>query len=239
MIHLGDCIDWMSTLEPRSVDHVITDPPYSLHVHSKSKRGANGWKGEISVSRDLGFDHLDDLTMRRAAKCFSDIARRWILVFCDVESSHKWSEKLTECGAEVMRVGAWIKIGGAPQFTGDRPGVGFEAIVIAHAARSKGRTRWNGGGRHAVWSCPIVLDRGAGEQRVHTTQKPITLMESLVRDFTDHGDLVCDPFAGSGTTGVAALRNGRRFVGCELDPEYHAIAMARIGRTHEQRELAL
>lgn len=239
-VRLGDCIEGMAAMADRSVDHVICDPPYSARVHSKSMRGANGWKGEISVARELGFDHLDEVAMLASAGAFARLAKRWILVFCDVESSHRWSEALSMYGAEVMRIGAWIKVGGAPQFTGDRPGVGFEAIVIAHAARTSGRTRWNGGGRHAVWSHPIVLDRGDGnEKRVHTTQKPVTLMESLVNDFTDAGDLVLDPFAGSGTTGVAALRNGRRFIGFERDAKYHAIAMKRLSCTREQTRLAL
>jgi site-specific DNA-methyltransferase (adenine-specific) len=62
-------------------------------------------------------------------------------------------------------------------------------------------------------------------------------MEALIRDFTDPGDLVCDPFAGSGTTGVAAIRLGRRFIGWERHPKFHADATARLERTHMQYEL--
>lgn len=75
------------------------------------------------------------------------------------------------------------------------------------------------------------------ETRVHPTQKPLALMAALVRDFTDPGDLVCDPFAGSGTTGVACRRMGRRFIGWERDPKYHAIATRRIGAAREQMDL--
>jgi len=70
--------------------------------------------------------------------------------------------------------------------------------------------------------------------RLHETQKPISLMEELTRDFTDPGELVCDPFAGSGTTGVACKHLGRRFVGWERDPKYYAIALQRIAYTREQ-----
>jgi site-specific DNA-methyltransferase (adenine-specific) len=72
---------------------------------------------------------------------------------------------------------------------------------------------------------------------VHTTQKPEALMEALIRDFTDPGDLILDPFAGSGTTGVAAIRLGRRFIGWEKDPKYHAIALKRLTAAREQLEL--
>lgn len=112
--------------------------------------------------------------------------------------------------------------------------MGWEAIVIAHRP---GKKRWNGGGKAGVWTFPIVAS--SAPERVHTTQKPEALMEALVRDFTDLNDLILDPFAGSGTTGVAALRNGRRFIGFEKDAKYHAIATKRLGYTREQRTLAL
>lgn len=73
-----------------------------------------------------------------------------------------------------------------------------------------------------------------GVPNEHETQKPLVLVESLIRNFTDPGELVCDPFAGSGTTGVACIRLGRRFVGWERDPKYHAIAVKRLSATQEQ-----
>lgn len=123
-----------------------------------------------------------------------------------------------------MRVGHWIKLGATPQFTGDRPATGSEAIVIAHP---KGRKKWNGGGTHAVWPFPIVT--GINPERTeHTTQKPLDLMLKLVDLFTDPDDLVLDPFCGSGTTGVACLRLGRRFIGVEMSERYAAIAVERM-----------
>ena len=69
---------------------------------------------------------------------------------------------------------------------------------------------------------------------LHTTQKPLDLLEALGADFTDPGELVLDPFAGSGTTGVACRRLGRRFIGWERDAKYAAIAEKRIAGTREQ-----
>lgn len=82
--------------------------------------------------------------------------------------------------------------------------------------------------RHAVHEYPIVLERGTGEVRLHTTQKPLALMRELVRLFSDPGELVGDWFTGSATTGLAALMERRRFVGWELDARYHAIAARRL-----------
>jgi site-specific DNA-methyltransferase (adenine-specific)/modification methylase len=66
------------------------------------------------------------------------------------------------------------------------------------------------------------------ERRVHPTQKPVALMEILINQYTKPGDLVCDPYMGSGSTGIAAVRLGRRFVGMERSREYYEIAQSRI-----------
>ncbi|WP_152053034.1 DNA-methyltransferase [Tautonia marina] len=83
---------------------------------------------------------------------------------------------------------------------------------------------WNGGGHHAVWHCNVERDQ------VHPTQKPLRLLCDWVRLFSDPGETVLDPFAGSGTTGIACLRLGRRFIGIERDPEYFEAMCRRIER---------
>jgi DNA modification methylase len=236
-LHVGDCIEYMRTLPDKSVDVVPTDPPYSATVHSKSRAGARAQplrdgNGEISrsaISRsvDFGFQHLSPSLRRAAATELARLTRRWIAVFCDVESTWLWRLSLMRAGLEYIRTVIWVKEGCTPQFTGDRPAVGCEAIVLAHP---HGRKRWNGGGKRGVYSVPIELDRyGHGNVvRTHPTQKPLVLMSQLVADFTDPGETILDPFTGSGTTGSAALRHGRRFLGAELDPTFAASAAERL-----------
>lgn len=241
MIHHGDCLAWMATLTDRSVDVVITDPPYSDTVHSKSRSGrklpdVDTFECRARRAVDFGFDAITQDQIEACADQFARLANRWVLVFCDVESSHLWRGALTSAGLEYIRTGAWVKERGTPQFTGDRPGVGFEAVVIAHRP---GRKRWNGGGHAASWSHPVVANcNGHRHDRVHTTQKPIGLMLDLVRLFSDPGELVVDPFAGSGTTGVAAVRLGRRFAGAEQQEKYVTIARERIAAEQAGSTLA-
>lgn len=232
---LGDCLDpvtGLASLPDKSVDCFIFDPPYSKHVHSQTMRGLTvthrgGKRDEIAARRVLGFNHITQDERRAMAVQCARLARRWVLSFSDVESSHLWSEAFTEAGLQYLRTVAWIKIGGAPQFTGDRPAVGFEAIVCAHPA---GKKRWNGGGKAGVYRFPTAIDRDRSglDRRIHTAQKPLKLMEALISDFTDPGDLVCDPYAGGGTTAFACNRLGRRFMGWERDPASHAAAIERL-----------
>lgn len=234
---LGDCLEGMAAMVDRSVDHVITDPPFSEHVHDKLGTEA---RSDGAQWRDaLTFSALTEEMARTVAAEACRVAKRWIVIFCDERSISRWDSAITTAGGLFVRGGVWVKTDAMPQMTGDRPAAGTESIIVAHAPRPKkgGRMKWNGGGRPATWIGPI---RGVNaEERQHPTQKPMWLMEALVKDFTDPGDLILDPFAGSGSTLVAAIRNGRRGIGFELDPGYHAIATKRLGYTREQRTLAL
>ena len=237
-IYHGDCqaLFWTAPLLDVTVDHLITDPPYSEYVHGKSRRGGadappldgSGKSTACSFSRvkEFGFDAMTEALMMNVTEWVRGHVRRWSLVFSDVESSHLWRDDFVTCaGLDYVRTGAWVKIGATPQFTGDRPAVGFEAITICH---QKGRKKWNGGGSHAVWSYPIVLNSGRNDPRLHTTQKPEPLMVELVRLFTDHDEVICDPFMGSGTTLAAAKRLGRRAIGIEIEERYCEIAARRL-----------
>jgi len=247
MILCGECLALLHQLRDRCIDHAITDPPYSPHVHEAGRRGCTGYRepsrpnatgAQFHRVRDLGFAPLTDELRSRVALELARVCRRWILVFCDHEGGQAWREALEAAGAEFVRFGVWIKLGATPQFSGDRPAVGHEVIVIAHAPRPNGgRLHWNGGGRHAVWTHPIVLDRGHNGARLHTTQKPLALLENLVRDFTDPEESILDPFAGSGTTSVAAKRLGRHSMGFEVDPTYAEIARKRFEEARYQPEL--
>lgn len=220
-LYHGDCLDVLQLFD--AVDHVITDPPYSAHVHASTMRGAAGWKGEIAQRSDLGFAALDDVSRRVCGGWFGSHVRRWMLVFSDTESAHLWRYEIL---ADYVRTMFWRKVGGAPQFTGDRPAVACEAITVCHRA---GKKRWNGGGKQGFYDVPIVLSRGgSSEVRCHTTQKPEALMAALIADFTDENDLILDPFAGSGTTGVAAKRLGRRAILIEREEKYCEVAAKRL-----------
>lgn len=124
-----------------------------------------------------------------------------------------------------------IKPDGMPQFCGDGPGMGYESLVSAWAGG--GRSKWNGGGRHRTF----IFPKGEGLKPVHETQKPIKLMSELVHLFTNSGDVVLDSYMGSGTTGVACARLGRKFIGIELDPDYFEIACKRIEDAYKQPDL--
>lgn len=203
-----------------AVAHVIGDPPYDEQTHA----------GARSAGLDATESPIDFAPLPPTETFVPGLllcARRWVLLFCtgamlgDYKRAGGGSR---DAGGGYIRDGYWHRTNGVPQRTGDRPAVACEAIAILH--RAGGKMRWNRGGDQAFWKGPKCAD----PRRKHPTKKPLWLMEALVRDFTDPGDLVFDPTCGEGTTGEACLRLGRRFIGCEIDPKYHAMAVERLGR---------
>jgi site-specific DNA-methyltransferase (adenine-specific) len=242
VLHLGDCLDpvtGLASLPDKSVDHVICDPPYEAEAHTKARRTTSSkWRstnehGKAVAEYEIDFKPISEAERNGAASHATRISHGWVMAFCQVEGVSNWRAALTSAGASWRRVIAWVRPDGTPQLTGDRPAQAFECVVSAWAG--EGRSRWNGGGKRGIYTV-CVNDFGRLE-RPHPTTKPVELMEALITDFTDPGDLICDPFAGGGTTGVAAIRLGRRFIGWERDPKYHAIATKRLAGTREQLSL--
>jgi site-specific DNA-methyltransferase (adenine-specific) len=227
----GDCLDPVSGLPSvDKVDHVITDPPYEEAAHTKQRRkkSKKNDAGRVTVMAALSFPPIAEEQREEVSAQIARITSRWAVVFCQIEAAMRWQATLVAGGMNERRIGVWLKPDGQPQYTGDRPGMGFESLVFCH---KPGRSTWNGGGKHGVY----LFNKGSdGTPNVHQTQKPAALMEQLVRDFTDPGELIADPFAGSGTTGVACIRLGRRFIGWEKDERYFEIAVKRLRAAKEQ-----
>ncbi len=232
----GDCLDILPQLAP--VDHVITDPPYGRDVYLRasavytkvgsgtpkrmglSEQKRRGGALQKMANGDIGA--IDDLIVP-VAGLISRMVDRWAVVFSDVESCHAWRSAFELSGLRYVRTGAWVKPDAMPQMSGDRPGTGFEPCTIAHA---QGPMRWNGGGSLATWT--HFTAKGEGRPEGHPCPKPLPLMVELVTLFTDEGETILDPFAGSGTTGVAAKLNGRKAILVERDEKYCAVAAKRL-----------
>ena len=200
------------------MDAILTDPPYDARTHK-------GARSHRSLKRSpIDFESITEEQFIAFWGSAVTLARRWVVLSC----AWQHAASLEKAGVPLVRLGIWHNLGSAPQFTGDRPGTGWEAIAILQ--HREGRKRWNGGGHHAVWVCNV--ERGA-----HPTQKPLPLLIDWVKKFSDEGETILDPFMGSGTTGLACAKLGRRFIGIEKRPDYFALACERIEAAHRQSDL--
>lgn len=222
------------------VDHVIMDPPYEAEAHTKGRRVKRSgvdvldqwaWIDKKGTPRyeTLPFSAITTKERFDVSQWVGQLVRRWVLVFSQAEAAHKWEHDLTEFGELTRRRWCvWVKPGAQPQFSGDRPGMGYETIVACHAT---GRSKWNGGGTVGVFTHAKPNTQGL----LHPTTKPLPLMVELVTLFTDEGETILDPFAGSGTTGVAAKLNGRKAILIEKSEQYCEVAAKRLRATEPGR----
>jgi site-specific DNA-methyltransferase (adenine-specific) len=227
----AECVGIMRCLPDRMVAHVITDPPYEAEAHTKQRRlkassvdGAT-WqrRGGQTVQAPVNFEAITEDERLSTSAQIARLVQRWALVFCQCEGAVLWRDALAPL--HYKRTCAWVKPDAMPQLTGDRPGMGYESFVCCH---TPGRSEWNGGGRNGVFTHMKEYGGGAAIRADHPTSKPPALMCELVELFTSPGDVILDPFAGSGTTGVAALRLGRRVILIERDERYAKLCVERM-----------
>lgn len=229
-LYLGDCLEIMKTLEP--VDHIICDPPYeaSLHNSKNALRGRLRNDGGPELS-GLNFDAIDGIRAAVVDAC-APLSKGWFITFCTVEGVWPWAEVINASSMKYKRACAWVKPDSTPQLNGQCPAQGYECFVCAWAGES--HSRWNAGGKRGVYT---HLVNNAERTSLHPTEKPRKLMAAIIKDFTNPGQLICDPFMGSGTTGVAAVQLGRNFIGIEKDPKYFELACDRLDKAQRQGSL--
>jgi DNA modification methylase len=206
-IRMGDCMELMSGLPSNSVDLVLCDLPYG-EVNQKS--------GGL---RRLDREKADfcDMDLREVATQFNRICTGSIYAFCGTEQISPLVGYFKSYGM-TTRVCAWEKTNPSPM-NGTRLWLsGLEFCVFAR----KPNATFNEHCKKALWQAP------SGRAKIHPTEKPLKLMERLVLASSNPGDVVLDNCMGSGTTGVAAVNTGRRFIGIEKDENYFEVASKRI-----------
>lgn len=228
-LYCGDCLEIMPTLG--KVGHVICDPPYEAIIHENNKKLSKGpsLRDKRNPFNDFGFSSVD---LIRDDFCRNINASGWLIAFCIGEGIKSWEQAINGAGHKYKRACLWIKPDGMPQFNGQCPGIGYECFVTAWCG--SGHSKWNGGGKHGIYTFSKDSTNKASN---HPTEKPIKLMEALVRDFTNHEETILDPFMGSGTTGVACVKLGRKFIGIESEPKYFDVACRRIEEAYKQPDL--
>lgn len=216
-LYHGDSREGLAAMADSSVAAVITDPPYSENTHQMAKSNKGAGHGVKAIE----FKSFTDEDLFRTLTECGRVSERWVIANLDYKHAFKIdSEPLP--GLRVMRIGVWVKTNPMPQISADRPGQGWEAIAYLHKEDVK--PAWNGGGKHGNYILPTAQGEG------HPTSKPLSMVSDWVRRFTAHGETILDPFAGSGTTLRAAVDNGRKAIGYEIDEAYCEVIAKRLSQ---------
>ena len=240
-LHPGDALEVLSRMPAESVDCVWTDPPYMLSnggVTCVAGRMVSVNKGDWDQSRGVEADHEFNLEWTAACRrVLKPAGAIWVTGTLHVYPSVGMA--LQRNGFRLLNDIIWEKPNPPPNLGCRTFTHSTEVVLWASKAGKDSRHKYTfnydemkreNGGRQmkTVWQFKAP---GASEKRFgkHPTQKPLALIERCLRASTHEGDVVLDPFAGSGSTGVAAAKLGRRFIGIEIDPAFVGIGARRLG----------
>ncbi len=248
---VGDCIAWLKHLPPASVHAIFADPPYNLQLKGTLRRPddslVDGVDDEWDRFADLGA--YDAFTREWLAECRRVLRRDGtIWVMGAYHNVFRLGTALQDQGYWILNDVIWRKSNPMPNFRGRRFTNAHETLVWA-ARGPESRYRFNYQAMKALnddlqmrsdWLIPLCTggerlrdDAGA---KLHPTQKPEALLHRVILACTSPGEIILDPFLGSGTTAAVAKRLGRRFIGIERDQTYADAALARIAATEPAPE---
>ena len=243
-ILLGDCIDILSRMEAESVDLVFADPPYNLQLAGDLSRPDQSHVDAVDDAWDKfgSFAEYDRFTrdwlaaVRRVMKPAATL-----FVIGSYHNIFRVGTALQDGGFWILNDIVWRKANPMPNFRGRRFTNAHETLIWASRDAAAKNYTFNYEALKAAnddcqmrsdWFFPICTGaerlKDSDGRKTHPTQKPEALIARIMHAATRPGDVVLDPFFGSGTTGAVAKRLGRNFVGIERDPTYAAAATARI-----------
>lgn len=201
------------------VDALITDPPFSARTADGYKTNPRWQEGALGDQAGISYGSITARDVRQAVRLWAPRVRYWFVVFGDHISARWWETELDKAGWYTFAPLPYVKPAAPPRFLGDGPASQTEWIIV-------GRPRSNAY-KERRGSRPGFYIARRGDASV-TGAKDVLAMRAIVRDYSEPGDLIADPFAGSGTTLLAAVTEGRRAVGAEVNPETYAKARARL-----------
>ena len=241
-ILVGDCVERMAALPEASVELVFADPPYNLQLGGELLRPNNSRVDGVEEAWDRfdGFADYDRFTrawLEAARRVLKPDGALWVIG--SYHNIYRVGSLLQDLGFWILNDISWRKTNPMPNFRGRRFTNAHETLLWC-ARSADSRYTFNYEAMKALndelqmrsdWLLPLCsgperLKRDG--RKAHPTQKPEALLHRVLLASTRPGDLVLDPFFGTGTTGAVAKRLGRRFIGIERDPDYAALARERI-----------
>ena len=231
IIHLGDCVEGLKTLPDECIDLIVSDVAYP--VTQRGNAGNSGGmmqkelnkKGKVFEFNSVNIeDYLHELyrVLKDGTHCY---------LMCNHVNLTHFLKVIDESKFHFIKCLIWQK---GNLIMGTKYMNAFEYILFM----SKGTNRnVNDCGIPDILSVPNIKTKDIDGGNIHDSEKPVRLMEILITQSSNKGDIVLDPFAGSGSTLLACINKNRRFIGWEIDPKYHKLCEKRIKNHIVQTEL--
>ena len=223
-IHNGDCMDMLRAMPDKSVDLVVTDPPYEIETRGAGiyKQADKQYVKELEGIKN-GFDKkvLDELCrVMKKINVYFFCSQKQIIPLLDYFVKEK------KCNYNLI---SWHKTNPVPA-CGNKYLTDTEFILFF---REKGVKVYGTYDTKKTWYA-TPLNQKDKKLYGHPTVKPLDIVENFIVNSSQEGDKVLDPFCGSGTTGVAAIKNNRVFAGCEINPEWYELSNKRCKEAEDE-----
>lgn len=214
-VECGDCVQWLQKWAHGPIKLLLSDPPYGMAF--QSNRRTSTTKAD-AIAHDGDYDTAMRLTADMLEAAMPHLAEdAHVILFCNDEGLFRLRAVVEAAGLEFRKVLVWVK---PNHGSGDLKGFAPRKELAIHAVK----------GRPAI--APrrddVFVQAAAEKVSEHPTEKPVSLLREWVECTTEEGDIVCDPFVGTGAAVVAAESLGRAGYGAELDPGYHSVAVQRL-----------
>lgn len=214
-----DCLKIMKTLPDESIDLIVTDPPYLMNYKTNRRK-----QKDHDFCKPIKGDNDEQLIKDFIKESYRVLKNNTAFyMFCSSNKIDFFKSETEKAGFKVKNIIVWIKNNWTAGDLQASFGKQYEFIILAN----KGRAKFNGKRISDVWE----FDRVAGKKQVHQNEKPVDLIKQCIEKHSNEGELVMDPFMGSGTTGVACRELNRSFMGAEIDENYYKMAKDRIKNT--------
>ena len=223
-----DCFQYLKNISNKTVDLVLIDPPYEVSRETNFQSGEETGKDtdRFRVSMDFGdwdnnFTGLD----RVINESYRVLKNGGTLIcFYDLWKITNLKNYFCKANFKQIRLIEWLKTNPVP--LNSKTNYLTNAREIAVLGVKGGKPTFNSEYDNGIYQYPICHDKG----RFHPTQKPLALIEDIIKKHSNEGDLVLDCFSGSGTTAIASYNTNRNFVGCELSKEYYDKTIHRLNQ---------
>ncbi len=231
-IYNNDCLKQIKKIEDNSIDVILTDPPYNI---AKYSTGNIKIKGRADINNDVAKWDLKEIDPNDYVEEFKRILKPNgnIFIFTSYNLIGKWHEVFDK-EFDTFQFFVWHKTNPVPKIYKNGFLNSCEMIVCLW---NKGH-KWNftkQNQMHNFFESPICMQPERLKNPKHPSQKPVKLLEHIIKIASDEGDTIYDPFMGVGSTGVAALKNNRKFIGCEIDKIFYDASKIRLEEINNQQ----
>lgn len=223
-------MNFLKQIKDNSVDLVVTDPPYVISRKTGFKEmGKKGVK-RLGVSMEFGQwdENFTKSSFSKIIKEYFRVCRKGgaVIIFYDLWKIQELKDLLEKHGFKQIRFIEWVKDNPVP--INSKVNYLSNSREVAVVAVKGGKCTFHSKYDNGIYNYPIYHNKG----RFHPTQKPVKLIEEIIRKHSNKGDTVLDTFLGSGTTAIAAQNTNRKCLGCERDTNYFTKLTKRIEGNH-------